>query len=231
MTTTGRSDYIPRNDSVFCDFVSNMILYAEGHFERWGVMAPTAEMKTALADLYDKVAICKLPTRNKVDTLVKNQARRALERDVRNYLQGMVARNVNVSDEDRKLMGLRIRDTTPTVIPPPTTPVEGELHFPAPAIVELRKIRPFGGSAGDLSTHGVRIHYGVLGTPSATDKFRLASRPETGNDLPHSVFTRRKSFRFIFTGDSGREVFFCMRFENSKGETGPWGNMMSAFVP
>ena len=29
----------------------------------------------------------------------------------------------------------------------------------------------------------------------------------------------------------GKEVFFCMRYENSKGEAGPWGIILSAFIP
>jgi hypothetical protein len=222
-------NYIPANDSAFCDFASHVLAYADANCERWGVPSPGEDMTAALHDLIDKVNRCKAPTRSKVDTLVKNQARKALEKDVRNYLQGVVIRNVRVTDEDRQMMGLPIRDITPTAVPPPTAPVEGELHFPAPAIVEVRNIRPLGGA--DFSPYGARIYYGVLGAPNAVDKFRLAQRPETGNDLPHSVFTRRKSHRFIFTGDSGKEVFFCMRYENSKGEAGPWGSMLNAFIP
>jgi hypothetical protein len=50
---------------------------------------------------------------------------------------------------------------------------------------------------------GARIFWGVLGDPVATDKFRIAAPPVTGNDLPHSTFTHRKKFRFDFDGDSG----------------------------
>jgi hypothetical protein len=37
---------------------------------------------------------------------------------------------------------------------------------------------------------GMRIFRGVPGEPTATDKFRLASPPATGNDLSHSTFTQ-----------------------------------------
>ena len=54
---------------------------------------------------------------------------------------------------------------------------------------------------------------------------------EMGNNLPHSVFTRQKRYRFAFSEQGGKEVFFCMRYENSKGEAWPWGKIISAHVP
>jgi hypothetical protein len=46
----------------------------------------------------------------------------------------------------------------------------------------------------------------------------------TGDDLPHSRFTRRQKELFDFPADdSGKTVYFCVRFENAKGEPGPWG--------
>ena len=134
-------------------------------------------------------------------------------------------------ESDFAALGLKMHDTIPTNIPAPTIPVEGELHFPAATIVEIRKIQPFGSTTREASDYGVRIYYGVMGTPDEADRFRMSQRPQTGSDLPHSVFTRRKSHRFNFPRSSGQEVFFCLRYENSKGEAGPWGSLMSAFIP
>jgi hypothetical protein len=53
-----------------------------------------------------------------------------------------------------------------------------------------------------------------------------------GEDLPHSKFTRRKKERFDFPAeDSGKTAYFCVRYENAKGESGPWGPMFSAVIP
>jgi hypothetical protein len=71
----------------------------------------------------------------------------------------------------------------------------------------------------------------VLAAPAAHDKFRLSAPPKTGDDLPHSVFTRKKSHLFAFAGDSGNAVYFCMRYENSKGEAGPWGPVVETHIP
>jgi hypothetical protein len=34
-----------------------------------------------------------------------------------------------------------------------------------------------------------------------------------------------------FDGESGNTVYFCLRYENSKGEAGPFGPVFSAVVP
>jgi hypothetical protein len=82
--------------------------------------------------------------------------------------------------------------------------------------------------------YGVRIFWGIMGEPAAHDKFRLAAPPVTGDDLPHSTFTHRKRYLFDFSGDSGKTVWFCLRYENEKGGKegeGPFGPLFSAIIP
>lgn len=136
-----------------------------------------------------------------------------------------------LDEVDFAALGIKPKDTTLTTVPQPIISVDGKLLFPAVGMVEMREIKPAGEKSDARSTHGVRIYYGITGEPTETNRFRISNRPATGNDLPHSVFTRRNRHRFDFTGESGKEVFFCMRYENSKGEAGPWGKIISAFIP
>jgi hypothetical protein len=55
--------------------------------------------------------------------------------------------------------------------------------------------------------------------------------PLTGDDLPHSAWTHKKKVTLDFHGDSGKIVYFCVRYENAKGEHGPWGPIFQAVVP
>ena len=129
-------------------------------------------------------------------------------------------------------LGLKEPDTVATPIPPPTAQVEADLTFPGIHLVELKRIRPVAGAAPDgRSDYGVRIFWGITGPASGTDKFRVTETPKSGNDLPHSQFTRRRKELFDFDGESGNTVYFCLRYENPKGEAGPFGPILKAVIP
>jgi hypothetical protein len=121
----------------------------------------------------------------------------------------------------------------PSPIPRPEAQVEADPAFPGIHLVELRNIRPVGSSGvPDLrSDYGVRIYYGLTGPASERFKFRLTGEPKSGTDLPYSLFTRRRRELFDFDGESGNRVYFCLRYENAKGEAGPFGPIFSVVIP
>jgi hypothetical protein len=131
-------------------------------------------------------------------------------------------------------MAIPNKDTIPTPVPPPTTQVEADILLPGIHLIEL-KIKPYSELAHNntaRSDHCVRIYYRVLGDVTATDKFRLSAPPGSGDDLPHSVFTRKHKYQFDFPEeDRGKTVYFCLRYENSKGDSGPWGPILQAIIP
>ena len=60
----------------------------------------------------------------------------------------------------------------------------------------------------------------------------LRHQPQTPEELPVSHFTKRKNDLIDFPYDnSGKQCFICKRYENSKGEKGPWGPMVNSFIP
>jgi hypothetical protein len=129
-------------------------------------------------------------------------------------------------------MGIPPIDRIHTNVPRPENQVEADLTFPGIHLVELRRIRPVAGTAPDArSDYGVRIYYALSGEPDDRFPFRLAEPLKIGKVLPYSVFTRRKKERFDFNGESGSTVYFCLCYENSKGEAGPFGPVLSAVVP
>ena len=94
-------------------------------------------------------------------------------------------------------LGLKEPDTVATPIPPPTAQAEADLTFPGIHLVELKNIRPVAGAAPDgRSDYDVRVFWGLTGPASGTDKFRVTDAPKSGNDLPHSQFTRRRKELF-----------------------------------
>ena len=227
--------YLPRGDNALIDWSQQFIRVSFDplNYQRWNIMKPPEELNELYGDFASKLAACKLSNCRHVEVVAKNVAKAKLMKALRNFVQGQLARNVNVTKEDRILLGLPQRDTNPTNVPPPVTQVECTLTFRGIGLVEMRDIRPAADKPDARAGYGVRIYYGIMGgAPAETgNKFRLNVPPTHGSELPHSVFTRKSRYLFDFTTVRGKEVFFCMRYENSKGEAGPWGKIFQAFVP
>ena len=231
-------EYIPRSDSELLNYTYNIIAYSSKASaastlaaEKWKVPAANVFLTQPLTDFEAKYVKTLDPHRSLIEIQLKNDAKAVLTKALRGYIQGFLVRNSLVDLEDRLTMKIPVYDMIPTNVPAPDIAVKGSFRFPAKGLVEIVDIAPDGDTADKRSRHGVRIYYGIMGAPVEKDPFRLSVRPKTGDDLPHSVFTRNRRYRFIFSGDNGKEVFFCMRFENSKGDAGPWGEMMSTFIP
>jgi hypothetical protein len=51
-------------------------------------------------------------------------------------------------------------------------------------------------------------------------------------DLKNSAFDTASPYTFTFDeSDRGKALYICPRWENSKGEKGPWGEIGKAIVP
>jgi hypothetical protein len=236
----GGKNYIPSRDADFDAFFLNLNTYVEAQTS--GTPPPAwshipVEVISALLAAYAAwhMAYQKtLAPHTPVDTLAKNNARKAAEGVLRPFVSQYL-HYPPVTDEDRRAMAIPNHDTTPTPVPPPSTQVEADILLPGIHLIEL-KIKPASELAGLSATvrsgHGVRIYYGILGDVAATDKFRLTAPPASGDDLPHSVFTRKHKHQFDFPEeDRGKSVYFCLRYENSKGDAGPWGAVLQAIIP
>ncbi|MDR2758488.1 MAG: hypothetical protein LBB78_03820 [Spirochaetaceae bacterium] len=230
-------DYIPARDAEFDIFFTNLVEYVDqktgGNVPEWTHIPPPA--LTALRDARNAWEAAYIPTtrpHTPVETEAKNDAKQAAKQVLRPFVNQYL-RYLPVTNEDRTAMGIRNKDTIPTPIPPPEAQAEADLTFPGVHLVEVANIRAVkGGTAPDLrSDYGVRIYYGFSGSATEKYRFRLAGEPKSGGDLPYSVFTRRKKERFDFDGESGNTVYFCLRYENPRGQTGPFGPMLSAVIP
>ena len=143
-----------------------------------------------------------------------------------------------LTDADFISLELKPKTTVKTPILPPTGQSMAEVSYPGVHLLTLR-IRPLSGTIIDPRVvHGFRIFYGLRPPGGATFEQAtsptryLINTPFSGDELPHSKFTRRKKELFDFNAvDSGKTAYFCIRYENSKGQTGPWGPVFSAIIP
>ncbi|GHU21350.1 hypothetical protein FACS1894172_19050 [Spirochaetia bacterium] len=136
-------------------------------------------------------------------------------------------------------LGLKPHSTSRSPVPPPINQAEADIFRPGVHMLKLR-LRSVGRPSYDShrSEYGCRIYYGVMPRGGATveaatgPKRELMKAPSSGNDLPFSQFTRRKRELFNFAPeDSGKTAYFCIRYENAKGQSGPWGPLFSTIIP
>jgi hypothetical protein len=147
----------------------------------------------------------------------------------RHLYNGLLKDNPLVTDADLIAMGLPERgdgERHPASVPA-TSPV-GSVKTPEPGIVEIHFRDSAADSAADSASraipagvHGAEIRWAVLDTP-----------PVNRAQLFNSSFDTASPFRLSFEGEMrGRRLYFALRWENTRGEKGPWSEIQETFIP
>ncbi|MDR2792647.1 MAG: hypothetical protein LBB61_03140 [Treponema sp.] len=235
-----RKEYIPTQDAKFDPFFKNVNDYVDQQCTenppRWTHIPEAArtELAGAYAD-WHAAWLVTLKPHTAQETAEKNRVRASSEKTLRAFVKAYLRYHPAVTNEDRDNMGIPNDDTIRTPVPRPTAQVEADVTYPGVHLIEISNIRTVKNGEDNLrSDYGVRIFWGIMGASTEADRFRLAAPPVKGDDLPHSTFTHHKRYLFDFDGDSGKTVYFCLRYENAKGGEegeGPFGPILSAIIP
>jgi hypothetical protein len=160
-------------------------------------------------------------TRTPLITFEKNEARKEYEPLLRK-LVGILEYNTKVTDDDRREMGIVIRSSSHTPIPVPTTYPEYRV-----ATDVLRRLTVHFHDQGSehrgkpAGVSGAVIRWALLDTP-----------PQNVDDLHHSALDTSSPFTVEFSEEQrGSRVYFCLAWQNPKGEKGPWSEIQSAIIP
>jgi hypothetical protein len=219
-----RRSYIPAGDIKFLEWVKQMIAYAKLHNAKFQVPMPTGELEDAIGEFEICLRKCASPNKGKVDTHEKNIARKTVEKLCRSYVQGFLAKNPYVSDIDRDNMGLTVYDYVPSAVGMPVGLVTATVSYPNQGALLLSLTHVENTPDDPRANYGVKIAYDVYGAAEPA--------PVSAEQLRKSVFTRRKKELFTFEQtDTGKIARFCMRYENSKGQAGQWGQIIAAIIP
>jgi hypothetical protein len=216
------TDYIPKKDEVFRDWAQNLYTYVLSKYQIWNIPSPQPPLESLLNAYQTALTTAQNPNRGKVDVLTKNEARAVLEAAVRPYVKAYLSFNPVISDADREQMRITVYDKTKTPIPPPSTIPEAEID--SSVIRQLTIHFKDNGSerrGKPLGVHGVEIVWDMTETtPAKIEEFR------------NSVFDTRSPYTFSFDeSQRGKKVFLCLRWENAKGEKGPWSEIYNAIIP
>ena len=214
------------------------VLKEEGMGSGWGVLdSEMVELKNFTEYADELLTKATATERNSVTTARCNEAFHQLTvlmRDIRKRRFFVPP----LSDPDLINLGLHPRDDIRTPIADPTGQAVGTITYPGPHLLMVH-LKPLEGTLIDhRADHGYRIYFGVMpaggaSVDEATGHLRyLMKEAVSGEDLPHSKFTRRSKVLMEFAADdSGKSAFFAIRFENAKGGKGPWGPVFKAVIP
>jgi uncharacterized glyoxalase superfamily metalloenzyme YdcJ len=224
------STFIPRADAAFDLWQKNFANKVDPVAGLFGIPeAAITTMHTKKARWDAAYKATESPaTCTTVAVLEKNEARKDYEANLRGLNKAYLMNNPVMDDVTRVQMGLPIHKTTRTRVPPPTDAVDlllrqlsgnrVEVNFSTvrldAADKEHRDAKPFG-------VRGVELRWAILPAP-----------PTSHADLVHSEFDTRSPYIFQFDlPDAGKTLYVCARWENTRGQKGPWSRIVNAIVP
>ena len=159
-------------------------------------------------------------TRTKLITATKNEKRADYEKLLM-VLAANLRVNTRLTDDDRRAVGVPIRDTTPTPAPVPVT-------YPV-ASIDTSTMRRLTIKYRDSGSSSTAKPKGVHG---AEIKWLIAEERPAVEELANSTFDTGSPYTLNFTDpERGKRVWICLRWENTRGEKGPWGPMVNSIIP
>ena len=159
-------------------------------------------------------------TRTPLVTAAKADHRKVYEKHLAKLVSNLKV-NTLLSDEDRRAAGIVINDRKPTTIPEPTT-------FPV-ATVDISLKRRVTVHFRDSEREKAGKPYGIHGVEI---KWIIADKEPAVEELINSSFDTRSPFTFKFDdAQRTKTIWMCLRWENTRGEKGPWGDMVKAVIP
>jgi hypothetical protein len=216
-------DYLPGAYAALVTWLNNFQGYTQSNLSRFNISEDQLSVVSTAAGAFLAADVkAGLPNAGKVDHLDRKEKADAVRTVVRNFVNEFLRFNSAVTDEDRVSLGLTVPDRKPTPSPVPGTyPVATvdtsiilrlTLHYQD--INSLSRAKPDG-------VHGAEIRWSILDTP-----------PTDTEDLVHSEFSTCSPVTFEFKEYlRGKTAYFRLCWENTRGQKGPWSEIISAIVP
>jgi hypothetical protein len=214
-TTDMSSSWIPTTDGPLDTFVNNFQTLIASSPTSYGLVTSDATSITSNYNSWHAAYLAAInpTTRTHATITTKNVQKANVMSVVRGY-GATIRANRGISDALKIGLGIHVRDTSPTPVPPPSTypllTIDSfnlgtlSLHA-ADQNTPDKKARPVG-------TSGMLLFSVVATTPVTTP---------TG--LEFNAFLTKPKFQNTFTeADSGKTVTYFARWTNGKGELGPW---------
>jgi hypothetical protein len=118
------------------------------------------------------------------------------------------------------------------------TPVHKKTKTPAPVAKTAPDFDIDSSVPGQLTinfrAHGQKISSGKPPGQHGTEMLSgICDKPPVSiEELTHSTFDTHTPYTFVFDGkDRGKFFYIALRWENTRGEKGPWSEIVGAVIP
>jgi hypothetical protein len=161
--------------------------------------------------------------RTPTKSIVLYAAEKDFKKVYRLLYTGYIRKNPLVTDDDLVAAGFPRRSTGRRKSALPLHTLVGmstDTRIPATVIIHYY----------DVDSQGTAKPPGVIG---AEIVWAILDRPPVDwSELTHSNLDTRSPLKLVFRGEQrGKTLYFAMRWENTRGEKGPWNNIKSVIIP
>lgn len=222
MATTTR--YLPSGDSAFLTWTTSFLAALSPLLDVVNFPPAEYELLVSLKNTFSTaLATANAPaTRNAGTIQAKNDAHKALEKEVRGAVMEFLAYNRSLTNKNRQDLGIPMHDTEPTPVPVPTSHPEFSIERPDIARLTVH--------FHDAGTEHRGKPYGVSGAVFVYD---VLDEPPVGPaNLSRNLLATRTPHVLEFAdSESGKRAYITLCWQNTKGEKGPWSPIQSSIIP
>ncbi|MDR2764841.1 MAG: hypothetical protein LBB90_07405 [Tannerella sp.] len=225
-----KNDWLPRNPEGLYNQANQTVTYLKDDvLARIGITGPIltwyngeftpgyTRFKTAY-ETFENPA-----ERTPAKTAALKSAQNDFARVYRQLYNGYMKSNPLVTDEDLVEAGLPKRHTGGHIPAPiPKGVIAATADTSKPGILGFHyRDRGATGIAKPYGVHGAELVWEILDQP-----------PADWSELTHSAFSTHTPAELVFKGDQrGKTLYFAMRWENTRGQKGPWNEIESVIIP
>jgi hypothetical protein len=154
--------------------------------------------------------------------MAKDEARETAKAAMRDFANTSIRYNKLMMPEQKLYYGVRTGDPTPSPTPKPNTFPEAEADTSILRQVTIRFWDSLTKKRGKPhGVHGAEIRWAILDHV-----------PATVAELIHSEFDTATPFTLTFDeSQRGKRLYFCLRWESTTNQKGPFGEIYSAIIP
>jgi hypothetical protein len=204
-------------------WINNFLTYLNLNLNRFGITEDdTMELNASITGFITANTKAEAPNAGKADRLDRAEKAVAVSKTIRDFVNTFLRFNRAVTDDDRVQLGLNVPDVKPTPAPVPATYPDVDPDSSVIMRITLH-YRDKGSSsrAKPAGVHGAEIRWAILDAP-----------PAETDDLLHFDFSTHTPHTFEFKeSERGKTVYFRLCWENTRGQKGPWSEIISAIIP